>query len=173
VLWMARDQDNAADISSIPLWTRHDVYLSLITGAKGILIYSGWNNRAGFKKHFQNFYDGYIATAKELNGTADLGSVFLRGKKTESVSISIVDGPTVQSFAIKEQVLEYPTVSSAEYSLGGQNYLFIVNSAESGVTLKLNGLPQDQDIFNAFTGDKAAIAETTKLNRLEVIALSW
>ena len=63
-----------------------DVYLSLVTGAKGIIVFSGWNNRPGFKEQFQNFYDGYIATAKELNGTPDLGNVFLRGQKTNSVS---------------------------------------------------------------------------------------
>jgi hypothetical protein len=173
VLWMARDQDNEADIASIPLWTRHDVYLSLITGAKGILVFSGRNNRSGFKKHFQNFYDGYIATAKELNGAPNLGSVFLRGEKTESVSLSIIYGPAVQSFEIKEQAHEYPTVSSAEYALGGRNYLFVVNSAESEVTLKLDGLPQDKEISDAFTGEKAAVTKTMKLDRLEVIALTW
>ncbi len=173
LLWMARDQDNEADILSIQKWTRHDVYLSLVMGAKGILVFSGWNNRAGFKQHFQKFYAGYVSAAKELNGELNLSSAFLHGKKTNSVSLTVTDGPALQAFEYQETMHEYPTISWAEYELGGRHYLFVVNSAESQVQVKLSGLPQNIELFNAFNGTKISDTETMELERLAVIALTW
>lgn len=176
VLWMSKDQDNSADISSIALWTRHDVYLSLISGAKGILIYSGWHLRAGFKNHFQYFYDGYVEAARQLTGELNLGEVFLNGKKKNSVSAEVINGVHKQTFLFSGIAHEYPTISIAEYTLGDWNYLFLINSAESEVTIKLNGLPiKSTKYYNAF--DKKPVADalmgTLELERLEVLGFTW
>jgi hypothetical protein len=172
-LWMAKDQENTEDEASIGRWAKHDVYLSLITGAKGIIVWSGWNRRAGFQKDFADFYDGYVTAATELNGELQLARVFLFGEAKLDISISVVTGPTTQSFDYQDNHYEYPTISSAQLELDSKNYLFVVNSAEQAVTIEVNDLPGDKQIINAFTGATYAPEAVTALDKYEVLALAW
>ena len=80
VLLMYRDQESAADVAAIHSRARHDVFLSLIAGAKGILVWSGTNTRAGLERDFQAFYDGYASAARDLNLEKNLAEVFLFGE---------------------------------------------------------------------------------------------
>ena len=50
----------------IPKWVRHDVYLSLISGAKGIVVFSGWR-RPKFPA-FDRYFEAYAECAREING---------------------------------------------------------------------------------------------------------
>jgi hypothetical protein len=129
VLWMAHDQENAVDIAAINSWAHHDVYLSLLTGAKGIIVFSGWSKRRGFKEHFDDFYAGYASAAKELNGDLKLSHVFLYGEEKGGINISVIDGPKSQQFNYQDEPHIYPTISSKHFLHDGKHYLFIVNSA--------------------------------------------
>lgn len=173
VLWMARDQKSNSDIEDIHAWARHDVYLSLITGARGILIFSGWNKRPGFEKHYNNFYDGYASAAKELNGESGLSKVFLYGEKQNGLSISVVDGPESQHFKYLEEALAYPTISFEHLLLDGQHYLFVVNSANEPVSIAIEGIPAAEPISNAFNSLRIRMDSQTRLKKYEVIALTW
>jgi hypothetical protein len=173
VLWMAQDQDNPDDIRDIPAWTRHDVYLSLITGAKGIIVFSGWRGRAGFQNHFDKFYDGYISAAKELNGSKQLAAIFLSGTPRNDISIAVTSGPEKQAFIYRDKRHIYPTVSWLHTVYNGKNYLFIVNSANEQVRIALNGISDEQKLINVFNERGISQSNIEILERYEVKALSW
>ena len=141
VLLMYRDQESAADIAAIRDRTRHDVFLSLMSGAKGILIYSGHNSRPGFERDFRAFYDGYASAARDLNLDKNLAEIFLFGEDRTSPVIDIVDGPTTLSFDFRDETHTYPSVSSLAKSIHGRTFLFLVNSANQPVSVNIGGLP--------------------------------
>ncbi len=141
VLWMAHDPDNPKDISRIKKWCRHDVYLSLISGAKGILIWSGYNRRKGFKNTFKDYYQGYASAARELNGQLNLARVFLFGQKRNDIKIDIISGPAVLKLDYDKKVHTYQSVNYYNAAYKNKRYLFLVNSSNSPVTVMLSNLP--------------------------------
>ena len=66
LLWMAWDA-NEGEEYLIEDWCRHDAYMGLIMGGKGISIWSGWRPRSGFENDFQAYFDGYLTVATDLN----------------------------------------------------------------------------------------------------------
>lgn len=149
----------------IPIWARHDVYLSLITGAKGVEIFSGWR-RPELINYFDEYYQGYASVARELNGDLNLGQVFLFGQRRSDISVTITSGPATASMTTPEAY----TASSVNYAniadTTGARYLFLVNSANSDVTVNISGLPAEtirrQDIFDstdyaAMNGDNFSV----------------
>lgn len=159
VLWMTRDQETPEDIAAIRKWTRHDVYLSLMTGAKGIIVWSGFNKRRGFRRHFLDFYEGYLSAAHDLNIDPGLGEVFLRGITKADIAAKVTRGPSTQSFTYRDKRYTYPTVSIKQLYLNKQHYLFVVNSANAACGVHLSGLPDNPVILNALTKQAAAITD--------------
>jgi hypothetical protein len=134
-------QDPAAqDAYLIGDWTRHDVYASLINGAKGVVVFSGFR-RAELANYFDDYYQGYAAVAKELTGPLNLGQVFLFGEHRSDIAVSITSGPTTVSMTTPESY----TASSVNYAdladAAGARYLFVVNSANNSVGVTISGLP--------------------------------
>jgi hypothetical protein len=173
VLWMARDQLSPQDIAAIPDWVRHDVYLSLISGAKGILVFSAHNKRAGFNKHFDSFFAAYSQTATELNGPLQLGQVFLFGEPQTGVTINYVSGPKTQTFSYQKTAHTYPSVHHLHQKHNDRHYLFLVNSANNPVTVAIKGIPVDAEIVDVFSQSSSELAETLELGPLKVVAYSW
>jgi hypothetical protein len=173
VLWMARDQRTRQDVANIERWVKHDIYLSLISGAKGILIFSGFNKRRGFRRHFSEFYGAYSTAAWQLNGPLNLGQIFLQGVHLDDITISIIDGPTRQQFSYRKEQIDYPSVHSTRRRFADHNWLFMVNSANEPVTLAITGLPDDKQIFDAFTDEPMARSSGMLMQALEVKALHW
>ncbi len=168
VLLMYRDQDEA-DVPLIRRWTRHDVYLSLMTGAKGILIYSGDNRRPGFQRDFGEFYEGYASAARELNGELNLSQVFLFGTPLAAPTIETVSGPAVESFEYLGQSHQYPTVSSLSLSTPGQAWWFLLNSAAAPVQITSDALSAG---WSDVLADGSAVdAESLTLGAYELRAL--
>lgn len=141
VLWMAKDPDDPKDDELIDDWTRHDVYLSLISGAKGILLFSGWNRRKGFERTFAKYYEGYASAMRELNGDLQLSQVFLFGRKRNDITIAVSSGPPTLQFEYHKQKASYPSVSHLDVAYGTDRYLFLVNSANVPVHVRVGGLP--------------------------------
>ena len=153
VLYMAKDQKSNNDIAAIRNWTRHDVYLSLLTGAKGIIVWSGWSKRAGFQQHFNDFYDGYISAARELNIAPGFAPIFLRGTPLEGIQAIVTKGPASQTFTFQDSRYTYPTLSYKQYGLDEKNYLFLINSADEPCRVTISGLPNNSTILNAFNNE--------------------
>ncbi len=122
----------------IPKWVRHDVYLSLIAGAKGIIVFSGWR-RSKFAA-FDEYHRAYAECAREINGPLNLGQVFLFGERRRDLTLQVTGGPPQVSTAHKEP-LEYDSVAMLDVSYGEARYLFLANSANKPVAISIHGLP--------------------------------
>jgi len=131
------------DLAKIPAWVRHDVYLSLVSGAKGVMVFSA-RRRPKFPAR-QTYYDAYAKVASELLGPLQLGKLFLFGEARKEVVVDVTDGPAelellFPSGGVKEP-LRYPSVSFADLALGKDRYLILVNSANAPVETSVGGMP--------------------------------
>ena len=110
VLWMAGDPA-PGERGLIRDRCRHDAYLGLVLGGKGIQVWSGARGRRGFSKEaFQAYFDGYLSVAGELNGPLHLAPVFLFGQKRVEPSMKITAGPTSLRWSIRG-TNSYPSVA--------------------------------------------------------------
>lgn len=162
-------QEPAAEEKAlIPLWVKHDVYLGLVSGAKGVVIFSLWA-RAKFPSH-PVYYEAYCGVAEELNGTAGLGQVFLFGKSRNDIQMKITGGPATVSCKLKIKQIEtftYPAVAFANLAYGNKRYLIAVNSANSNLTAEFSGFPKTGiAAVNAFSG-KTVEAPVNGILKLE------
>jgi hypothetical protein len=142
------------ELHLIPAWVRHDVYLALITGAKGVVVFS-MRQRPGFPAH-EAYYQAYAQAAKEICGEGGLGQVFLFGGWREGISLQIYDGPR----RVELGDLRYPSVNFADIAYGSSRYLVAVNSAEQPVSVRVRGLPHEEvlayDVFAKADPEKIA-----------------
>jgi hypothetical protein len=174
VLWMARDQETPEDIAAIRKWARHDVYLSLVSGAKGIIVWSGFNKRPGFRRHFTDFYEGYLSAAHDLNIDPGLGRVFLRGIAETGITASVTHGPATQKFRYRDKKYTYPIISIKQLRLGNQHYLFVVNSANEACQVQLAGLPKNRSILNGLSKQPATITKgEISMTAYDVQVFTW
>ncbi|MDD2731631.1 MAG: hypothetical protein PHI53_00325 [Candidatus Pacebacteria bacterium] len=143
----------ADEYNLIPNWVRHDVYSALIAGAKGIVIYKTYNSNTSY---YREYYDAYAKIANELNGSLNLGQVFLFGQKRNDLEVTVIQGPNTVNFLFPagdvESPIIYPSVNFLDIAYGNNRYLFLVNSANEPVQTAVRGFPLSQtiirDIFN-------------------------
>lgn len=140
---LCQDPKNPSDDKLIPAWTRHDVYLGLMSGAKGVSIWSLFK-RGGVKRTWSIWYDSYSKVANELTGELKLGEVFLFGQETDDFKIKQTQGPkSIKLFVGDRTKLELGTITEAErkgsthvypclttktINYKGSTYLFLCNS---------------------------------------------
>ena len=152
----------------IPAWVKHDVYLGLVSGARGVVIFSLWP-RAKFPSHAV-YYEAYCRIAEELNGANGLGQVFLFGEPRNDIQMKITGGPATVSCKLKIKKMEtftYPAVAFANLAYGGKRYLIAVNSSSSVLTAEFTGFPQEKIAAeNVFSG-KPAEAPVNGVLKLE------
>ncbi len=138
-------QPEPEEVARIPEWVRHDVYLSLVSGARGVLVFS-LRKRADFPA-WQAYYDAYRQVGSELLLGDKLGQVFLFGEKRTDLAVEIVDGPTTVEFTFRSadlnEPVRYPSIHWAEFAYGKERYLFAVNSANEACTAVVSGFPYD------------------------------
>ena len=127
---------------SLPMirqWVRHDVYLSLITGAKGIMVFSGWR-RPNFPA-FDAYFQAYAECIRELNGPLNLGQVFLFGERRNDIRVRVFRGPA-HVLTAHQTPVEFPSVAVLDVAYGKDRYLFLANSSNQPVRMAVQGLPQ-------------------------------
>ena len=143
---LCRDPEDPALDHLIPRWARHDVYLGLMCGGKGVAVWSLFRRRE-VNRTWPLWYNAYSRAATELTGPLDLGQVFLFGKKSNRFPVSITSGPkeveltkgakksleaATTSEAEKEKKrIVYPSLCVSEYEYGGATYLFLCHSSSS------------------------------------------
>lgn len=150
-------EPDPTELSRVPQWARHDVYVALASGAQGVVIFS-LARRAGFSDAaWQAYYDAYARVARELNGELALGQVFLFGERRDDLELTITAGeevvsPKVGAGGITEEI-PYPAVTMANIAYGDERYLFVVNSSENPVEVRIDGFP-DRSVYvrDTFTG---------------------
>ena len=137
----------------IPAWVRHDVYLSLACGSKGVVIFSLSQRPSLKKENHARYYAAYTAVAKELTGKDGLGQVYLFGKVCHDIK---GEAPGAEKLTAKtgSKTYESPAVKMSEHLYRGARYLTIVNSAEKPVAFQLSGIPAGVQIEDRLTGEK-------------------
>ncbi len=154
------------DVSKIPDWVRHDTYLGLMSGAKGVLVWSLFP-RKEVKKTWQIWYDSYAEIGRELTGDRRLGDVFLFGERRHNLEVHPVESRPVydlQEIKNKEDdardkgtAKEMPAMpispwTATEIAYGPDTYLFIANSSEKPTSFRISGIPADAGITGVFDG---------------------
>ncbi len=132
-------------IAQIPAQVRHDTYLGLVSGGKGVAIFSMRKRPSLPEEAWEAYYKAYAGVAGELLGGKKLADVFLFGEKREGIAIDVVEGPQTlellfPSGGVKEP-RSYPSVASLDLAYGPDRYLFLVNSANEPVEVMVGGLP--------------------------------
>jgi hypothetical protein len=161
---------------------RHDVYLSLITGAHGVMIWSLHPRKGYDKRHYNDKINAHVQCLKELHTDQKLSRVLLFGKrkgdlelkeltpsKLDSKAIATYSKTTAGRTRIKE-LLKRPGFysksdwTSSEYSLEGYRYLFIVNSSKESKDFTVSNFPKESKILDVFKGEYIGFEAKLKEN---------
>lgn len=150
---LCQDPEPSED-AEIRAWVRHDVYLGLASGAKGVLIWSLFK-RKEVKRTWALWYDAYAECARELNGPRGLAQVFLAGERGKLLNVTPLKGGATAALtlgggietnttSVAEQAqrqLKMPSWTAAEYRLDGATWLVLINSANTPATFAVSGWP--------------------------------
>ncbi len=145
-------------IAKIPAWARHDTYLAIASGAKGVMVFSLRKRPSLPPAAWEAYYEAYTRAARELLGP--FGQAVLFGEKRADITVDHVSGPEelellFPSGGVKEPI-RYPSVSHLNLAYGNERYLLLVNSANEPVEVAVGALPyasaQAQELF----GDKVS-----------------
>lgn len=172
---LCRDPEPAEE-RDIRAWVRHDVYLGLASGAKGVLVWSLFK-RKEVKHSWPLWYDAYAECGRELNGSRNLGQVFLFGERRSNLRAAILKGAAeltvplgghVESTTTNPQEqnarqVKLPAVTIAEYAYQEARWLFLINSANTPATVAVSGWPSGSRAENAFDGAKIELPAKTPL----------
>ena len=167
----------------IRAWVRHDVYLGMASGAKGVLIWSLFK-RKEVSRTWQIWYDAYSECARELNGQRGLAQVFLFGKRRSTLKVQQVQGPAAANVTLggsietlttsrqerSQREIKVPSWTSAEFAYEGSLWLFVVNSANAPAAFTVNGRSRGQRAENAFNGEVLDAKDVSRPLRLELPA---
>lgn len=161
---LCKDPEPEED-KEIRAWVRHDVYLGLASGAKGVLIWSLFKRRE-VKRTWQLWYDAYSECARELNGPRGLAQVFLFGERQSTLKVQQVQGSAAANVTLggsaeagatteqerAQREVKFPSWTSAEFLYRGSRWLFLVNSANAPAAFTVNDSPPGSGGEDAFTG---------------------
>ncbi len=157
---LIRDPDPGEE-GEIRSWVRHDVYLGLASGAKGVCIFSLFR-RKEVRQTWQLWYDAYAECARELNGPRGLAQVFLLGERRFDIKVDLVKGGGPASVKLgggmeagttsdrerAERQIKMPSWTSAEFLHKGSRYLFLINSANSAATFRVATNNRLENVFD-------------------------
>ncbi len=141
----------------------HDAYLSLVSGAKAIMIFT-----AGRRNEIPGLYDRYSDFAREINGPERLGDVFLKGTDLGAfapIKPTVIAGPAksesfTENFAWPPSgpTFQYDSISYRVMARHGRIYVVAVNSAEQPVTASFPGIRTSGPIDVLFQDRQVATA---------------
>ncbi|MEX0611546.1 MAG: hypothetical protein WD229_05470, partial [Pirellulales bacterium] len=139
VLQMFASEGFPGETTMQPADGYHDAYLSLVSGAKAVVLFTG-----GRRNEIPGLYDRYSDFAEEINGPDRLGDVFLKGidlGELTQVKPAILVGPPkseafTTSFAWPPSgpTIQYDSISYRVMAHQERLYIAAVNSAELPVT---------------------------------------
>jgi hypothetical protein len=160
---LCKDPDDPNEDKEIRSWVRHDVYLGLCSGAKGVLLWSLFP-RPAVKRTWKTWYDAYAECGRELNGEQQLALPFLFGevrsdlkiKRTSKHSDELTTGGEVETTTTTdaERMQRKATVASwttRELVYSGKRFVFIVNSANEPATFEIAGWKSAQRVRDLFS----------------------
>ncbi|MBX7082219.1 MAG: hypothetical protein K1X88_23625 [Nannocystaceae bacterium] len=134
---MFEDPPAGSDVD-IAAWVRHDVFASLLAGADGVLVYSGWR-RPGF-----GAYDAYLAAYRDVAHALNhqgLAAVLRGGRRCRSAAARVVDGPDAVALSIAGRAERWPSLQQVELRAGDEHWIWLVNSAAAPIVVEHDALP--------------------------------
>ena len=137
---MFKDPTFKKDVETARKYVRHDTYLGLISGAKGVVVFSLWPRR-NFKMH-QAYLDAYCEIATEMMKRAKLNRYFLFGTPKNDLKMEIVGSRKLNMIFQKKHKKTYDPVNFANIALGNKRLLIVVNSAMQKTKIRFSGFPQ-------------------------------
>lgn len=157
------DPKNPANDVLAPAYMRHDIYLALALGAKGVNIYPLYKH-AGNKRTFDISMETLSSIAYELNGPLHLGEVCLFGEKYENLSITQAGGPETitMQLDLDRSTHTYAALNHRTIAFQGRVYIFAVNSTLETVSFMLDNIPEDF-IIESVLGSDENCAEPVRL----------
>ena len=143
---------------AIEAWVRHDVYASLVGGARGVLVFSGFPRR-DFPA-YATYLEAYLAVTRELNGSAALATPLLRGVPLGDPGVELVSGPRTVAVDVGGRSERLPALGARAVRFGGGTWLYLVNSAEAPIVVRLDGLrcPPTVHVGPAIQQDRLELA---------------
>ena len=122
---------------------RADVYQGLLRGIEKIQLFVGCDCTGMSTFHDQ--LDAYITVSTDLNGPLGLSNVFLEGEDRNDFQATVLTGPTSVSWSgvldNNPATKTIDTVTVGDIAYGGDRYLFLTNSSNSPLTIRVDGLP--------------------------------
>lgn len=178
---LAKDPE-PGDLPLIRAWVRHDTYLGMMSGAKGVFLWSLFPRRE-VKATWKTWYDAYAECGRELNGERQLGAFFLFGHPRDSLRVSTaeprrpyplgssvrnaLEAATTQPGEGKKGLLHPWT--KVELALGAERAIFLANSCPEPTTFRVAGLPaRGLEATNAFDGKPVALGPDGQLPELRL-----
>jgi len=123
----------------------HDFWQCIVSGARGILIFSYWHKRD--KPQYEKNWQAYCRAASQITGKERLGQMVLYGKKLPGVRCEILKGPRqTREFLPHGTKLDKISFSSIDFlakAWGKNIYIIVVNSVEETVSVRISGLPDN------------------------------
>ena len=163
--------------TEIRAWVRHDVYLGLLAGARGVMIWSLFK-RKEVRNTWQIWYDAYAECARELNGTAELAAVLLFGRPMKDLQVATTHGTggnaplklggtmepeTSSPEESRPREITAPTWLAREFAFHTSRYLFVVHSGNEPAGFEISGWPPGSIAESAFDGKPLALHHGTAL----------
>jgi hypothetical protein len=112
-----------ASAADIERWVRHDVLLALLSGARGILVFSGWR-RPKFER-YDDYFAAYARVVAELRRAGVADAV----KDGQAPTVQVKAGPTEADAGMAR----FPSVTARS----GGAVTVVVNSAPAPVVVRL------------------------------------
>lgn len=173
---LCRDPEPGEE-QEIRAWVRHDVYLGLASGAKGVLIWSLFKRRE-VARTWQLWYDAYAECARELNGERGLAQVFLFGERRSDLVVKLVEGESAGKVTLggdaepattsdqerAKREIEFAAWTAAEFAFAGSRWLFLINSANTPASFTVAGWPKNSRAFNAFNETPIILKNTATVS---------
>lgn len=162
----------------IRAWVRHDVYLGLAKGAKGLCLWSLFRRR-DVAKTWPLWYDAYAECGRELNGARGLAQVFLFGREPDAkLDVRLVKGAATAAVTLggqaeadttseqeqREREQKMPSWCARAFVHEGEHFLFLINSANDAASFDVAGWPAGARAENAFDGTPIELQSPQRLD---------
>lgn len=120
---------------------RHDVYLGLVSGLKGVQVFSMWEHRPNLTTHNEQF-EAYGSVATDLTGDLNLQRPLLFGERRQGIDFNVLAGDRWIDYTHTDDARHrYESLSTLDVSIDGSRYVFMVNSGKQPMQIELDGLP--------------------------------
>jgi len=153
-------QDKKGDAIATPEQSYHDFWSAVVSGARGIGVYSYFHSQRdnpGLAKNWERFN----AAASELSGPEKIGEAVLWGETVSEVGFEIVSGPA-QTVAFRPSAekhdFQYPSINVLAKAKDGKLLVMAVNSTDQTVVARITGLPAGEAVL-PFEGRSVAVKD--------------